>query len=129
VRSRYSAFALGLGDYLVKTLAEDHPDRAVAADALSRELARAKDRQRFLGLTILDTRADGDDAEVTFHARIFERGQNRSFTERSRFVREEGRWRYAEGEILDDGHRASDLETVASPAASPSPAGVRRKGR
>ena len=105
MRSRYSAFALGLGDYLVKTLAADHPDRGLTADALARELARAKDRQRFLGLTILDAHADGDDSEVTFHARIFERGQDRSFTERSRFVREEGGWRYAAGEILDGGHR------------------------
>lgn len=107
MRSRFSAFALGLGDYLVKTLAADHPDRAVGVDVLARELSRLKDQQRFLGLTVLDAQADGDHGEVTFHARIFVRGQDRSFTERSRFVREEGRWRYAEGEIVGEGaHQA-----------------------
>jgi SEC-C motif-containing protein len=100
MRSRFAAFALGLGDYLVRTLAEGHPDRALDATALARELSRAKDRQRFLGLTIESAREDGDRGEVTFHARIFERGRDRSFRERSEFVREAGAWRYAGGEIL-----------------------------
>lgn len=98
MRSRYSAFALGLGDYLVRTLSREHPDRALDPLELSRQLSRAKDRQRFLGLTILSTRVDGDAGEVTFHARIFERGEDRSFTERSTFVREDGAWRYAGAE-------------------------------
>jgi SEC-C motif-containing protein len=99
MRSRYSAFALGLGGYLVKTLAADHPDRALDEAALVIELSRAKERQRFLGLTILDAHDDGARGEVTFHARIFERGQDRSFTERSTFVRESGAWRYAAGVV------------------------------
>lgn len=98
MRSRYSAFALGLGRYLVKTLAADHADRALDEGALVIELSRAKERQRFLRLTILDAHDDGARGEVTFHARIFERGQDRSFTERSTFVRENGAWRYAAGE-------------------------------
>ncbi len=102
MRSRYAAFALGLGDYLVKTLARRHPDRAQDERALARELSRAKDTQRFLGLTIQSAREDGDTGKVTFHARIFERGKDRSFTERSTFVKEGGAWRYAHGEIGDE---------------------------
>lgn len=42
MRSRFAAFALGLGDYLVDTLAADHEDRAAAPrEALVRELSRA----------------------------------------------------------------------------------------
>jgi SEC-C motif domain protein len=100
MRSRYSAFALGLGVYLVKTLASDHPDRAHDETALARELSRAKERQRFLGLTIVSARDEGETGEVTFHARIFERGKDISFSERSTFRREGGAWRYAGGEIL-----------------------------
>jgi SEC-C motif-containing protein len=100
MRSRYAAFALGLGAYLVKTLASDHPDRAHDDAALAQALSRAKERQRFLGLTILATREDGDTGEVTFHARIFERGKDLSFTERSTFRREGGAWRYAAGEPI-----------------------------
>lgn len=93
MRSRYAAFALGRGDYLVDTLASDHPDRAAPRAELVRELSRLHNRQRFLGLAILD--AGGD--EVLFYARIFERGVDRSFAELSTFVREDGAWRYASG--------------------------------
>jgi SEC-C motif-containing protein len=91
MRSRYAAFALGLGRYLFDTLSADHPDRA--APNLERELARARERQRFLGLRILLTDAD----EVLFAAKIFERGHDRSFVELSTFVKENGAWRYASG--------------------------------
>ncbi len=100
MRSRFSAFARGLGDYLVRTLAETHADHAVPAAALARELSRAKERQRFLGLCILHASSDGDAGEVLFYARIFERGVDRSFAELSRFVREGGAWRYAWGELV-----------------------------
>jgi SEC-C motif domain protein len=96
MRSRYAAFARGLGEYLVDTLSGDHPDRAAPRETLVRELSRIHERQRFLGLKILE--ADGD--EVVFHARIFERGVDRSFTERSTFVKEAGAWKYASGELL-----------------------------
>lgn len=58
-----------------------------------------KDAQRFLGLTILASQVEGDHGEVLFHARIFERGIDRSFTERSRFRKEALGWRYAGGDL------------------------------
>jgi SEC-C motif-containing protein len=100
MRSRYAAFARGLGGYLVRTLAADHPDRAYEEATLALRLSRAKDTQRFLGLTVLESHVEGDRGEVAFHARIFERGIDRSFTERSRFHRETGGWRYVGGETL-----------------------------
>ena len=101
MRSRYAAFALGLGEYLVDTLSRDHEDRAVPRATLVRQLASVKSTQRFMGLDIEDTKVEGDRGEVTFRARIFERGQNRSFTEHSHFVREDGAWKYAFGEMLE----------------------------
>ncbi len=114
MRSRYSAFAKGLGEYLVETLSSDHEDRAVPREALVQELSRAKDRQRFLGLRILDTSSEGDAGEVTFIARIFERGTDRSFGERSAFLREEGTWRYASGKTLFRDRLPAELDTVTS---------------
>ena len=98
MRSRYAAFALGLGEYLVDTLSRDHDDRAAPRATLVRELSRVKDTQRFMGLEILDAKSDGDRGEVTFRAKIFEKGKDRSFTEHSHFVREDGEWKYAFGE-------------------------------
>jgi SEC-C motif-containing protein len=99
MRSRYAAFALGLGEYLVRTLSADHPDRALDAATLVRNLSQARERQRFLGLRIDEARTDGDRGEVLFFARIFERGRDCSFTERSSFRREDGKWRYEAGEV------------------------------
>jgi SEC-C motif-containing protein len=105
MRSRYSAFALGLGDYLVRTLSGDHPDRAHDEAALARELSHVKDRQRFLGLEILETSTAGDTGQVRFFARVFERGANRSFEETSTFRREGTAWRYVEGSISGHGDK------------------------
>lgn len=96
MRSRYSAFALGLGEYLERTLCRDHADRAIPRAELVLELSRAKQRQRFLGLTIVEA----SDDEVLFYARVFEKGADRSFAELSSFVREDGAWRYASGVVL-----------------------------
>jgi SEC-C motif-containing protein len=99
MRSRYAAFALGLGDYLVSTLADAHEDRAHDPALLARELGRVRERQRFLGLRIIDAEQSGDRGCVLFHARIFERGRDVSFAELSDFVREHGAWRYLRGDL------------------------------
>lgn len=123
MRSRYAAFALGLGAYLVETLAAEHADLARPRDerggdatahraALARALGQAKDRQRFLGLRIAHERMEGDEGEVLFLARVFERGQDRSFAELSRFVREDGAWRYLDGELLPTEKLPHDRESL-----------------
>lgn len=112
MRSRYAAFALGLGEYLVDTLADDHEDRAHPRDEMARALAANKHGHRFMGLEIQEASAPADDAieaHVTFRARIFEKGVDCSFTERSRFVKNaDGLWRYASGELLDGSSHDED---------------------
>jgi SEC-C motif-containing protein len=100
MRSRYAAFALGLGDYLVRTLASTHPDRQLPPQELARELSGARQRQRFTGLRIVRASVSGDSGQVLFWASIFERGVDRSFGELSTFAREGGAWRYASGQLL-----------------------------
>jgi SEC-C motif-containing protein len=100
MRSRYSAFAIGQGTHLIATLADEHADRKGDTTAIAQELSRAKERQRFLDLAIKHTSEDGDRGEVLFYARIFERGQDRSFVELSTFVKQHGEWRYASGKLV-----------------------------
>lgn len=101
MRSRYAAFALKGVDYLWRTLARDHEDRRRAEADVKRELRATATRFKYPGLTILD--AQGEDpaapARVLFHARVFEKGRDRSFIEASRFVFEDGGWRYLDGEF------------------------------
>lgn len=105
MRSRYAAFALGLEDYLQKTLASDHPDRGSAHTGGGSAL-------KFMGLRILF--AEGD--EVLFHARIFEKGRERSFAELSTFVREGAAWRYASGILVPHERLPKDLAALGRDA-------------
>lgn len=113
MRSRYAAFALGLGPYLMQTLALAHPDRnGASAD----ELGSSRRGQRFMDLCILHESAEGDSAQVLFYARLFERGVDHSFVELSDFVREEGSWRYLRGELVPADELGAEPRTLTRAA-------------
>ncbi len=116
MRSRYVAFVLGLGEYLVRTLAATHPDRARPHADLIRALSRAKETQRFLGLRILHAATNGDEGEVLFYARVFERGADRSFAELSTFVREGDAWRYVDGRLVPAAKLPKDIDAMTREA-------------
>ncbi|MCH7372421.1 YchJ family protein [Aeromonas sp. MR16] len=93
MRSRYSAFVLGLGDYLVHSW---HPDflGTLTAEQLSQT------DTRWDGLEILAAQGGpADDAgTVEFKAWFVEGDERHCLHERSRFVRYQGRWVYTDGE-------------------------------
>lgn len=99
VRSRFSAFALGRADYLLRTLHPAHELRARDEREVLRELARAKHELRYRSLVIHDEEIAGDRARVLFTARVLEKGRDRSFVELSRFERTQDGWRYLDGEL------------------------------
>lgn len=90
MRSRYSAYVLKLEDYLLATW---HPDTRPAM------LDLADDDTKWLGLVIKRQQESGDTAVVEFVARYKVAGRAHRLHEISRFVREDGRWFYVEGEF------------------------------
>ncbi|MFW6346290.1 MAG: YchJ family protein [Halomonas sp.] len=87
MRSRYTAFALGLVDYLLATW---HPETRPA------ELS-VDDATRWLRLEVRESGEAGDSGQVHFRA-IFREGQRFGVLEEaSRFCRERGRWFYRDG--------------------------------
>lgn len=97
MRSRFSAFALGDGAHLWRTLHPAHPLRARPEAEVVRELSAARRTLRYRALTVHDAEQEGDLGRVLFTARVFERGKDRTFTELSRFERVDGAWRYLDG--------------------------------
>jgi SEC-C motif-containing protein len=91
MRSRYSAFVLQLQPYLLATW---HPSRRP-------EKVEFESGTKWLGLTLKVFRVTGaDTAEVEFAARYRVGGGSAvRLHELSRFVREEGRWFYLDGEL------------------------------
>jgi SEC-C motif domain protein len=91
MRSRYSAYVLGLGDYVLATW---HPSTRPPG------LPTFDPRQRWLGLDVRRHQADGEHhALVEFVARSKLGGRAARLHETSRFVREAGRWYYVDGDV------------------------------
>ena len=88
MRSRYSAYVLQLADYLSATW---HPS--------TRPSTLELDPPRWLGLQVKRHEASGDTATVEFVARYKVGGKAGRLQECSRFVREDGRWYYLDGEF------------------------------
>lgn len=91
IRSRYVAYVLGLESYLLATW---HPSTRPA------ELKLDEGPPRWLGLAIKHHELQDDNhATVEFVARYKIDGRAYRLHETSRFVREEGRWFYIDGDI------------------------------
>jgi SEC-C motif-containing protein len=92
MRSRYSAYVLALEPYLLTTW---HPSTRPATLDLDVDT-----KTRWLGLDIRKNESTGpDSAMVEFVARYKVAGRAHRLHESSRFVREQGRWSYLDGEF------------------------------
>ena len=91
MRSRYSAFVLDLTDYLLATW---HPDTRPTA------LEPNPPGLKWLGLEVkAAAMQDADHGTVEFVARSKLAGRAQRMHETSRFVREQGRWFYVDGDM------------------------------
>ena len=90
MRSRYAAFVLGDAPYLLATW---HPSTRPAQVTF-------EPGTKWLGLDVRVHRGvDAAHAEVEFVARSRLAGRAHRLHERSRFVREDGRWYYVDGDL------------------------------
>lgn len=89
MRSRYCAHALGLERYLLDTW---HPSTRPAQLGLATAPVA-----KWIGLRVEHAAQDGEEGVVQFVARYKVGGKAERLHERSRFVREAGRWLYVDG--------------------------------
>ena len=99
MRSRFSAYALDLPDYIIKTTAPENANYQSNCDQWRSELHQFSSVTRFAGLQILQFVGADKDASVTFCASLFQGDKNISFTEKSTFSKASGSWLYKAGEI------------------------------
>ena len=88
MRSRYTAYTLELKDYLLSTWHASTRPRTL-------DLRKTK----WLGLTVMEHIESDDTATVEFLTRYKIQGKAHRLHEQSRFVREDGRWFYVDGDI------------------------------
>ena len=104
MRSRYSAYVLGLIDYLLATW---HPSTSPGELELS--------PVKWLGLEVRHAQASGAAGVVEFVARYRDGGRAVRLHEISRFVREDGRWTYIDGQMQEPEKGLLALAHLATP--------------
>ncbi|MDN3651242.1 YchJ family protein [Thalassotalea ponticola] len=98
MRSRYTAYALGNANYIAQTYAKAQQRNNSEAD-----IQAWIEQTHWLGLTIEDTNySDNEQHFVQFVASYLYQDQIRQLQENSRFIKEDGHWRYIDGNILSD---------------------------
>jgi SEC-C motif-containing protein len=90
MRSRYSAYALGLADYIIDTTHPESPLFEKNIEKWNRSILEFSNSTRFIGLDI----ENESDNKVTFFAILNTLGKDTSFRERSLFKKEDGKWLY-----------------------------------
>lgn len=105
MRSRYSAYALKLPDYIIETT---HKDGSAYHSNLSEwkdSILFFSNKTEYHDLKIIEFLEGTEEAFVVFHAHLFRDGKNTSFTENSRFFKIGDRWYYHSGNV--EKHRPS----------------------
>ena len=100
MRSRFCGYALNLSQYIIDSSHSNHKDGA-KFDNLSQESIKEFSKlTEFRDLVIHDHCNYGEFETVTFTATLFQKDKDVSFTEKSTFKKEDGRFKYFSGEIL-----------------------------
>ena len=98
MRSRYSAYAKHLSDYIIHTTHPENPSAQSDPLLWTQQILLFTRSTQFCGLKILEVSEAEDEAFVTFTAYLKQGTRDASFTEKSTFRRQAGRWLYVSGE-------------------------------
>lgn len=107
MRSRYSAYALGIAQYLIETTHAQSPHRMTDQKQWIRQIAAFSSQTSFDGLEILETDGSTEEAHVSFTAFLSKEGVDLTFSERSLFLKEGHLWKYVSGKIAK-GHLTAE---------------------
>ena len=99
MRSRFSAYAMDNADYLIETTHPNNPRYQIDFKQWAEEIHQFAQATQYEGLEILNSSGGKQEAFVTFKAHLTQNGEDISFTEKSRFLKNDGRWLYIDGEI------------------------------
>jgi SEC-C motif domain protein len=95
MRSRYTAYACKDAPYI---LATSHP--VLRATLQLKDIAAWANAAAFKRLEVLETKTVGEEGFVRFIAWFKEKGRLQAIHERSRFLQEDGKWLYIDGQHL-----------------------------
>lgn len=97
MRSRYSAYSLGLVNYIIDTTFKGSPKYEKDLDKWRMVIGHFHKQTSFDGLKILDHQTFPDFETVTFHATLKQGEQDVSYIEKSTFKKDDGKLKYFDG--------------------------------
>lgn len=95
MKSRYSAYAVGEVEYIIKTTDIDNPDYTDNISKWRESISNFSKNNNFEKLEIIEYIDNGDSAIVEFKACI----SGAVMRERSQFLKRDGRWLYLDGDV------------------------------
>ena len=101
MKSRYTAFVLNDCNYIIKTTHTQNCDYTEDIEVWKASISHFSTMSDFKKLEILDFIETSEESFVTFKATIYQNSDDISFIEKSRFLKEQGRWVYHSGVFLD----------------------------
>ena len=99
MRSRFSAYALNLPQYIIDTTDRDNPAYEKDHEQWRRDLESFSKHTRFDGLRILSWQDLDSTYLVKFKAILRQGDRDATFTEESTFTKKNGKWLYSSGKI------------------------------
>ncbi len=100
MRSRYSAYALGLADYIIQTTHPEHPEINKKNWEWREDILSFSRDTEFIDLEVLLFEDGEQKAFVTFTASLKQLDKDFSYTEKSLFEKKDEQWLYKEAEFL-----------------------------
>ncbi|WP_024955154.1 YchJ family protein [Sulfurospirillum arcachonense] len=94
MKSRYSAFVYNEYKYIINTTHSTTRDTNIEA------VKNFSKQTKFENLQIIHFEENENEAYVTFKATLFSNSQDISFTEKSKFLKENNKWYYVNGEFI-----------------------------
>ena len=105
MKSRFSAFAVLIADYIIFTTHENNSDYISDLKSWNQDIMNFSKNTRFERLEILDFIEGEVESFVTFKATLFQDNTDISFIEKSRFLKVEDKWLYVDGQFIDEGKK------------------------
>ncbi len=99
MRSRYSAYALNIPKYIVKTTHRKNPSFSKDTPLWLKQISEFSLSTRFEKLEILKAEETFQKGLVVFKAYLFQGSQNVSFQEESYFLKVQEKWFYLSGVV------------------------------
>jgi SEC-C motif domain protein len=97
MRSRYSAYALHLADYIIETTHPDNKDFSSDLAEWKKKILAFSTQTQFVQLEVLKAEEHPEISFVTFKAHLIQDGRPVILHEKSRFKKINGRWLYESG--------------------------------